>query len=48
MLHGLLIVLLPRDMPLEEAIELASRSIYHATFRDCASGGTVSGEPEQV
>lgn len=31
-----------KDMPLEEAIELARRSIYHATFRDCASGGTVS------
>jgi hypothetical protein len=28
----------------EEAIELGRRSIYHATFRDCASGGTVSGE----
>ncbi|MEW5306369.1 MAG: hypothetical protein WDW38_007116 [Sanguina aurantia] len=30
------------DMPVEEAIELGRRSIYHATFRDCASGGTVS------
>lgn len=25
-----------------EAVELGRRSIYHATFRDCASGGTVS------
>lgn len=33
-----------RDLPVEEAIELGRRSIYHATFRDCASGGTVSGE----
>lgn len=33
-----------RDMPVEEAIELGRRAIYHATFRDCASGGTVSGK----
>mmetsp|Transcript_29371 Transcript_29371/g.74879 ORF Transcript_29371/g.74879 Transcript_29371/m.74879 type:complete len:275 (-) Transcript_29371:312-1136(-) len=30
------------DMSVEEAVELGRRSIYHATFRDCASGGTVS------
>ncbi|KAL6750876.1 nucleophile aminohydrolase [Haematococcus lacustris] len=30
------------DMSVEEAVELGKRSIYHATFRDCASGGTVS------
>lgn len=30
------------DLPIEEAIELGQRSIYHATFRDAASGGTVS------
>nr|ADQ00176.1 20S proteasome beta subunit E type beta 5 [Chlamydomonas sp. ICE-L] len=30
------------DMPVDEAIELGRRAIYHATFRDCASGGTVS------
>lgn len=30
------------DMSVEDAIELGRRSIYHATFRDCASGGTVS------
>ncbi len=32
-----------RYMSVEEAGELGGRSIYHATFRDCASGGTVSG-----
>eukprot|EP00775_Hariotina_reticulata_P007099 gene7099-7312_t len=32
------------DLSVDEAIELGRRSIYHATFRDCASGGTVSGE----
>lgn len=30
-------------MSIEEAAELARRSIYHATFRDGASGGVVSG-----
>eukprot|EP00897_Mesotaenium_endlicherianum_P009369 jgi/Mesen1/8460/ME000476S07993 len=30
------------DMSYEEAIELGRRSIYHATFRDAGSGGTVS------
>lgn len=29
-------------MEVAEAVELARRSIYHATFRDTASGGTVS------
>lgn len=33
-----------RDLTVDEAIELGQRSIYHATFRDAASGGTVSGE----
>ena len=33
-----------RDMSVEDAIELGRRSIYHATFRDAVSGGTVSGE----
>ncbi len=33
-----------RDMSVEDAIELGQRSIYHATFRDAVSGGTVSGE----
>lgn len=32
------------DLSVDEAIELGRRSIYHATFRDAASGGTVSGE----
>lgn len=32
------------DMSIEEAVELARRSIYHATFRDGASGGVVSGK----
>ena len=32
-----------RDMEVEDAIELGRRSIYHATFRDAVSGGTVSG-----
>ena len=31
------------DMSIEEAAELARRSIYHATFRDVASGGVASG-----
>lgn len=31
------------DMSVEEAAELARRAIYHATFRDGASGGVVSG-----
>lgn len=31
-------------MTIEEAAELARRSIYHATFRDGASGGTASGK----
>ena len=30
-------------MEIEDAIELGRRSIYHATFRDAVSGGTVSG-----
>lgn len=30
-------------MSIEEAAELARRSIYHATFRDGASGGVASG-----
>lgn len=30
-------------MSVEDAIELGLRSIYHATFRDAVSGGTVSG-----
>ena len=33
-----------RDMSIEDAIELGRRSIYHATFRDAVSGGTVSGK----
>ena len=33
-----------RDMSVEDAIELGQRSIYHATFRDAVSGGTVSGK----
>lgn len=32
-----------RDLSVDDAIELGRRAIYHATFRDCASGGTVSG-----
>ncbi|CAA2991371.1 Proteasome subunit beta type-5 [Olea europaea subsp. europaea] len=31
------------DMSVEEAAELARRAIYHATFRDGASGGVASG-----
>lgn len=30
-------------MSIEEAAELARRAIYHATFRDAASGGVASG-----
>jgi 20S proteasome subunit beta 5 len=32
------------DLSVEEACDLGRRSIYHATFRDAASGGRVSGE----
>lgn len=32
-------------MSVEEAAELARRAIYHATFRDGASGGVASGIP---
>jgi hypothetical protein len=32
------------DMSIDEAVELARRAIYHATFRDGASGGVVSGK----
>lgn len=32
-------------MSAEEACELGRRAIYHATFRDAVSGGTVSGMP---
>lgn len=35
------------DLSVEEAVELGQRAIYHATFRDAASGGTVSGGPGQ-
>ena len=31
------------DLTDEEAYDLARRSIYHATFRDAASGGIVRG-----
>lgn len=31
-------------MSVEDAAELARRAIYHATFRDGASGGVVSGK----
>ncbi len=37
------LVVLCRDMDVKDAIELGRRSIYHATFRDAVSGGTVSG-----
>jgi len=30
------------DLSVDDAVELARRSIYHATFRDAVSGGTVS------
>jgi len=30
-------------LSVEEAAELARRAIYHATFRDGASGGVASG-----
>lgn len=33
-----------RDMSVDEAVELARRSIFHATHRDAASGGVVSGK----
>ena len=35
-------------MSVEDAIELGQRSIYHATFRDAVSGGTVSGELSKI
>ena len=30
-------------IPVEEAIELGKRSIYHATHRDAYSGGVING-----
>ena len=33
-------------MSVEDAVELGQRSIYHATFRDAVSGGTVSGKSQ--
>ena len=33
------------DMSVEEACELGRRAIYHATFRDAFSGGTISRVP---
>jgi 20S proteasome subunit beta 5 len=30
------------DMSVEDAIELGTRAIYHATFRDAFSGGAVT------
>ena len=35
-------------MSVEDAIELGQRSIYHATFRDAVSGGTVSGKCQNL
>ncbi len=32
------------ELQVDEAIDLARRSIYHATFRDAYSGGYVSGK----
>ncbi|KAH6947668.1 hypothetical protein HPB50_020560 [Hyalomma asiaticum] len=32
------------DMPDEEAFELGRKAIFHATFRDSASGGIVRGK----
>lgn len=32
------------DLTPEEAIDLARRAIYHATYRDAASGGIVRGK----
>lgn len=40
--YGVLDAGYSHDMSVADAIELGRRSIYHATFRDCASGGTVS------
>jgi 20S proteasome subunit beta 5 len=37
--YGVLDSLYRHDLPLDEAIELGKRAIYHATFRDGASGG---------
>lgn len=35
-------------MSVEDACELGRRAIYHATFRDAVSGGTVSGELQDL
>ena len=32
------------DLSVNDAIDLARRSIYHATFRDAYSGGSVNGK----
>jgi 20S proteasome subunit beta 5 len=31
------------NLSLEQAVELGQRAIYHATHRDCASGGVARG-----
>ena len=31
------------DLTVDEAIDLGKRSIYHATFRDAYSGGSING-----
>lgn len=39
--YGVLDSAYRHDMPLDEAIELAKKAIYHATHRDGGSGGVV-------
>jgi 20S proteasome subunit beta 5 len=42
--YGVLDAGFRKDLSVEEACDLGRRAIYHATFRDAASGGRVSGE----
>ena len=42
--YGILDTGYRHDLSVDEAHDLAKKSIYHATFRDGASGGRVSGE----
>ena len=45
--YGVLDAGFRKDLSVEEACDLGRRAIYHATFRDAASGGRVSGETSQ-
>merc|ERR1711974_209741 len=45
--YGVLDIGYRQDLTDEEAYDLGRRAIYHATFRDAASGGCISGSYER-